>query len=214
MLTVENLSIHDNSGYSITELGICLPPGSLIILNNEDSELNKIFFNILSMKSKPICGEILFGDTPVEEDKDYLTSILHYTYENFAVHHMTLMDYLRITAEKHDTLLGVEAAIRYFQIESYLNSALRTLPEDIGSKAQLCTLLLIPKPIWFLENPFQYLEGQDIKLLANLIASRCNQHGIVIVSTDKTDIITPLQILDLKNFLSMNSLNMDSKLTA
>jgi heme exporter protein A len=198
MLTCFNLTFPCDPQTQCFGLGFSLLPGSLLIVSGPGKSQ---LLDIMAAGTKPHRGSVIFDGKLATRSKDYRASIHHIGPANSLNPDMTLAQNLIHAAKQNGEVELVDAAMRYFQLERWADVPFGTLRPESQRRAVLSRLLSMPRPIWLLEEPGHSLEEESKALLYALIANRCNQDGIVVMTTNNPGCITPAMQIDTADYL-------------
>lgn len=194
MLTCDNLSYK----HRFAGLGFSLVPGALLAIYGSDATG---LILLLAGQLRPSAGRILFEDAPITHNKEYRTLSL-YIPSTFAFGRWETVQKAvrRLTRAGGGAPELTEAALRYFGLTDVREQKCRALPVALQRRIVLTQLLTLPRPIWLLDYPEQGLDQEGLGMLDALIANRCNQDGIVVLSTVREGFMTPLPSLFMQDF--------------
>jgi len=68
---------------------------------------------------------------------------------------------------------------------------------DKKRKLRMLLLMLIDKPIWILDDPFNGLDEESIKKLTKIISMKRDQQGMIIIATHIMPMLTGLKEYNL-----------------
>ncbi len=89
-------------------------------------------------------------------------------------------------------------ALQRFELSTVSNRPIRTLSLGQQRRSALTKLMLIPKQIWILDEPFTNLDAHGIKLVEELLLEHRNRGGISLIATHQVLSITNIKSLQLK----------------
>ena len=96
---------------------------------------------------------------------------------------MSVMDNVAFWAEASGTPELTLAALRYFDLEDSAAMPVRELSAGWQQRVALTRLITMPAMLWLLDEPTANLDADGVGLLQSLMQSRCEQGGIILVST-------------------------------
>ena len=72
----------------------------------------------------------------------------------------------------------IDTAFYFFELDEIADRRFITLNQSQRQSVILSRLILDPKPIWYLNEPFQYLNKSIHKKFSDMIKVRSNEGGI------------------------------------
>lgn len=198
MLTCDTLGYKDR----FSGLGFSLTAGSLLAIYGKDATG---LIMLLAGKLRPTAGSITFEDIPITRSREYKELSLYVpTAFSFRFWDTVEKTVARLARKRRGAAELTEAALRYFGLTEVRHAKCSTLPPALQKRVILTQLLTLPRPIWLLDHPEQYLDAEGIGMLDALIANRCNQDGIVVITTEREEFMTPLPALRMEDFVPQN----------
>jgi heme exporter protein A len=89
---------------------------------------------------------------------------------------LTVKEHLHFFSLMHSGGDLSNAAIKFLELEEYINVSIGKLSSGIKRKVALSRLLICPKKIWIIDEADAYLDDNSCTILAQLIAKRV-EHG-------------------------------------
>ena len=96
-------------------------------------------------------------------------------------------------------LYGVAA--NYFGLETISNIQIKRLSRGWQQRVAISKLLIAPRKIWLLDEPFVNLDSDGKELLSTIIESRKQQKGLVILTGHSLPELTFDQTVDLEEYV-------------
>ncbi len=197
-LVVENLTCRRGLRTIFADLSFSLEGGKGLLLKGANGSGKTTLLRMLAGFIEPADGEVRLegGDEELE-----LAEQCHYVgHHNGIKHSFTVRENLEFLA----AYLGDEGAMqRYAEaLEIFNLNGLEDIPASIMSAGQkrrlgLARLVLVKRPVWFLDEPSVSLDVQSVEILAGVVTRHIEQGGLAIAATH-----VPLG-LDVKDELVM-----------
>jgi heme exporter protein A len=181
-LVVENLACRRGIRTVFSGIAVQLQKGEGLLLTGPNGSGKTTLLRMLAGFIEPAEGEIWLegGD-----DERELAEQCHYVgHHNGVKHSFTVAENLHFIAD----FLGsgdkkYDEAIEIFGLEG-----LEDIPAGLMSAGQkrrlgLARLVLVPRPIWFLDEPSVSLDVASVKVLAGVVSRHVKQGGMVIAAT-------------------------------
>lgn len=195
MLTLQSLSRQCNDRLILPDIAVTLLPGCLLRVEGASGSGKTLLLESIAGKQPCPPGSILFDNQETRGNKLFFGDITY-----LPEHYGDLT--LRWTVEKqlnHWAKQGerelLSPAIRFFQLEPWLKTPLRELSMGWRQRVRLARLILQPVTLWLLDRPFLYLDEAGRAMAETLLASRCQQNGIVLFSHDGGTRLNPHGVL-------------------
>lgn len=130
-------------------------------------------------------NSLAMTDTVKEISEDYKSYFkhIHYLGHNNAVDPLlTVRENLEFWAELNNLKEGIAPAIKFFKLENVLDTECKKLSAGWNRRIALARLMLRKSSLWILDEPFANLDEEVIDFTLKMIASFCDQGGMVILS--------------------------------
>ena len=209
-LICDGITLQRDGILFLENVGFCMLSGGIAIISGPSGSGKTSLLKVLAGMIKPTSGEIRFSMqntiSRIDRSADYNKQMVYLGHESGIKPRQKVFDHLRKTAHQHKTELMLEAAIRYLGLEHYLYTPKKRLSRGIEQRVSLAKLLLTPALLWMLDEPLNYLDPIEMKLLSGMIHSKLSSGGIVIMTTHHlppgfVQKETPVSQVDLKDFL-------------
>lgn len=201
MFTCENLAVKRNNKLIVSRLGFSLLDGACLIIKGHNGSGKTSVLKTLATIIKPQIGKTYLNSFDIEDVKDEYCYLVEYIgHEETLDEELSIIENLSLWAEIYNTNMIVPAAIRTFGLEEIADSQIKNLSQGTKRKVLFSKLLLSHAHIWLLDEPLVNLDNLGVETLHSIIAAKCSQGGIVIISTNQeTKLKTPL-ILEIEDF--------------
>ncbi|MFN7038722.1 MAG: heme ABC exporter ATP-binding protein CcmA [Alphaproteobacteria bacterium] len=197
MLTCNNITISYNEKKIFQNFGLTIYPNSLLLIRGANGSGKTSLLKVLAGLTMPADGEILCESVNIKYNfllyKDLINYIGH---SNAVKNRLTVIENIEFWANLYGHTELILAAINYFQLQDFLDAECEKLSAGYKQRVALCRLIIRPCKIWLLDEPETNLDQNGKKLLLNLISSRVEQGGIVIINTHNN--------IELSNILEVN----------
>jgi len=186
--TIRNITIFKNISITI------LPSAIIYLTGNEKSGKTSLLRMIAGIQS-PTNGRIYHRFV----NKPHCAYIGHELGVN---PQMTVFENLKFCSEIYDSLETLEASIHYFKLQNILDIKCYKLSKSELIKVSLSKLISCQSNIWLLDEVESNLDiDKETKdLLQNLILSKANSGGIVLITTKYGKSIESAQVLNILDY--------------
>lgn len=201
MLSFNQLTCTINGTPLFNNLSLTLLPFSITYLQGANGCGKTSLLRIIAGIQKPTKGHIYLGSRPgiVIDNikKPYCTYIGH----NFGLKsELTIFENLKFWSSIYNSLEALEASIHYFKLGDILSKKYYQLSAGNQKKVALSTLLSCQSDLWLLDEVESNLDQENRSLLHNLIISKANNGGIVLMTSHEQPAIKTAQILKLEDY--------------
>ncbi|MDC0857598.1 ATP-binding cassette domain-containing protein [Rickettsiales bacterium] len=183
MLTIDQFSLTINDR-NIKNLSCSLFQCSISNIVGLDNHFRNVFLKSLAGFNKSFSGRILIKQNDIKESKQEYFNDIHYidrTLHGFK-EHLTVLDNLKHWAIIYGNELLIDTAFYFFELDDIADRKFITLNPSQKQSVILSRLILDPKPIWYLNEPFHYLNKSIHKKLSDMMKVRSNEGGIIIMN--------------------------------
>ncbi|MBI1276097.1 heme ABC exporter ATP-binding protein CcmA [bacterium] len=183
MLTLNQLTIRRGGVQLVQDLGITLFPGALLLLRGPNGSGKTSLLKIIAGKLKPAEGTVEWNKTPVNKQSDYWRECQYLGHNNGMWPELTVEENLYYWAEAFDALPALPIAVHLWQLKAILHQPYKDLSQGWKRRVANARMLLSPGKCWLLDEPMANLDREGAYILETIIHSRCQQGGIVVVSS-------------------------------
>lgn len=201
MLTVENISFARNHKKIFSHLGFSVGLGSALVITGANgsgkSSLLRIIAGISKLtksffyeeldnegKAKLNQGKILWNSQDIEEFRAEFNSDIEYLGHKIALNgNLTVVENLGFYARLKNSEILIPAALKYFDLEQFVDCKVAKLSAGWQKKVFLAKLLCCPATVWLLDEPSNSLDIASKEKLFGLIDSKIKNSGLVIIAT-------------------------------
>jgi len=183
-LVVENLTCRRGQRTIFDDLSFSLAAGKGLLLTGANGSGKTTLLRMLAGFIEPAGGEVQLEGGDEERE---LAEQCHYIgHHNGIKHGFTVRENLEFLAE----FLGEETGMKHYEeaLEIFNLYDLQDIPAGIMSAGQkrrlgLARLVLIQRPVWFLDEPSVSLDVQSVEILAGVVSEHIRKGGLAIAAT-------------------------------
>jgi heme exporter protein A len=202
MLTIENFCLEQKSNKYIQDLSCSFFQCSITNIVGLDTNVRNLFLKSLAGFYKDFSGRVLIKQNDIRDSKQEYFNDIHYIDQNLHgfKEHLTVLDNLKHWAKIYGNELLIDTAFYFFELDDIADCRFVTLNQSQRQSVILSRLILDPKPIWYLNEPFQNLSKPLHKKLSDMIKVRSNEGGIVIMSQPDQQLEIANNKINLEDF--------------
>ena len=200
MIEVNNLSFARGNILIYKDINFKISPGELLLVRGENGVGKTTLLSNLVNFTEPLEGSITYDGSSID---NHIASdcFLYIGENNFAYDTLTLnqnIDYwLSVHNVNFDKSIKNKSVNFLFQ-ELNLDKKFYQLSFGQKKKLQLLLLMLVNKPVWVLDDPFNGLDMKSILKINHLFEKKLENKGIIIVTSHQNIILQNYKTLELK----------------
>ena len=185
MIEINNLSFARGNFLVFKDVAFTVNSGEILVLRGPNGKGKTTLLSIIIQLLDPLSGEIKYQGSKVDS---YIASqsFLYLGENHFAYDQLSLgqnIDYwLSIHNVNFDKTIR-DQSIRYLFGELNLDKKFYQLSFGQKKKLQLLLLMLVNKPIWILDDPFNGLDNDTIIKITTLLSKKLENKGIIIIAS-------------------------------
>ena len=201
MLTLSHVTQITNNKTLFTNLSVSITEKSIIYITGGNGSGKTTLLKIISGMKPPSKGMVLWDNQPITEIiDDYRRAITYIGHENACPNKLTVEEYLKYWSLQNHSQKAIDATIFYFNLEEILSSKYESLSKGMQRRLAISRLLLSNSLIWLLDEPFSNLDTYNRQLLGNILNSKLEEGGIVILTDNLNQKISGIHRLHIDNF--------------
>ena len=188
-LVAEDLACQRGDRLVFAGLSFCLPPGGALVLIGANGSGKTSLLRLLAGLIGPAAGRLAWGETPIVDDVAEHRARLHYVGHQDAVKpgltpRETLVFWAALRGrEVRPDAPMLAAALAAFALKPVADWPCRWLSAGQRRRLALTRLLVIPAPLWLLDEPFSALDDDNRVRLEQAIAVHRTTGGRVALAT-------------------------------
>ncbi len=190
MLTLSNISLNRAGRAIFSDVGITFGAG-IFTIKGENGSGKTTLLEIIAGILEPSSGSIEL------EEGESLSYIPHVPCVKPEV---SVYDNISHWANLSGNQILIPTAISYFELESYIDIECRKLSAGLMKRVDLARLIVENNKIWLLDEPSINLDSKITEKLRNLIATRADQQGTIIVATHDNDFLKVATEIGINDF--------------
>jgi len=191
MIEIRNLSFARGNDLIFKNISLEVKHGEMMVLKGANGQgKTTLLSNILNFLD-PLEGEIIYDGRVI----DNATSSKYFLYigeNNFAYDELSLNDNIKYWLAVHNVNFSQEVrdkSIKFLFDELNLNKKFYQLSYGQKKKLQLLLLMLVNKPVWILDDPFNGLDNKTIEKIIILLTKKLENNGLILISSHQ-DVLT------------------------
>ncbi len=191
MIEIRNLSFARGNDLIFKNISLEVKHGEMMVLKGANGQgKTTLLSNILNFLD-PLEGEIIY-DGRVIDNAISSKYFLYIGENNFAYDELSLNDNIKYWLAVHNVNFSQEVrdkSIKFLFDELNLNKKFYQLSYGQKKKLQLLLLMLVNKPVWILDDPFNGLDNKTIEKIIILLTKKLENNGLILISSHQ-DVLT------------------------
>ena len=192
MIEINNLSFARGNSLIFKDISFSVKPGQVMVIQGPNGKgKTTLLLNIIQLLD-PLNGDVKLNNKKLD-NQTASDCFLYLGENNFAYDQMTLSQNIDYWLSIHNVIFAkeiIKKSIKYLFGELNLNKKFYQLSFGQKKKLQLLLLMLVNKPFWILDDPFNGLDKNTIKKITTLLAKKVENKGSIIIASHQ-DLLIP-----------------------
>ncbi|MFL2534463.1 MAG: heme ABC exporter ATP-binding protein CcmA [Alphaproteobacteria bacterium] len=200
MIEIKNLSFARGNNLIFQNVSFKVKPNELMVLKGANGQGKTTLLSNIVNFLEPLEGEILYHGKSIDSHTAS-QCFLYIGENNFAYDNLSLNENIKYWLAVHNVNFSQEIrdkSIKFLFNELNLNLKFYQLSYGQKKKLQLLLLMLVNKPVWILDDPFNGLDKNTVKKITTLLSKKVENNGLIIISSHQDVFIPNHKIFQLK----------------
>ena len=198
MIEVSNLTFARGNFLIFKDVSFTVNSGEVMILKGPNGKGKTTLLSNITQLLDPLSGEVKYQGVRVDS---YISSkcFLYLGENHFAYDNLSLNQNIDYWLSIHNVTFNKsirDQSIKYLFDDLNLNKNFYQLSFGQKKKLQLLLLMLVNKPIWILDDPFNGLDNDTIIKITTLLSKKLENKGIIIIASHQ-NLAIPYRTYDL-----------------
>jgi len=185
MIEISNLSFARGNFLIFKDVSFAVNSGEVLIIRGPNGKGKTTLLSNIIQLLDPLSGEVTYQGIKVDS---YIASqsFLYLGENHFAFDQLSLNQNIDYWLSIHNVTFDKkirDKSIKYLFGELNLNKKFYQLSFGQKKKLQLLLLMLVNKPIWILDDPFNGLDNDTIIKITTLLSKKVENKGTIIVAS-------------------------------
>ena len=199
MLKISNLSFARGNKLVLKKINLSISHSEIVLIKGPNGSGKSTLLSCLANFIEPLEGTVhYYSDliNPTISSKNFI----FISEENYAFEDLSVLEnihyWLTINGVTPNDK-AINRSINFLYNELNINKKFLHLSFGQKRKLRMLLLMLIDKPIWILDDPFNGLDEESIKKLTKIISMKRDQQGMIIIATHIMPMLTGLKEYNL-----------------
>ncbi len=202
LLSCKNISCSRGQDVLLDNINLDIESGKPLIFTGSNGSGKTTLLKTIAGLIPPQKGAITWENINIKDCyKEYSENLEYVGHKTGLKNELTVEENLDFWAEIHNTKEAVVPAIMYFGLAEIFDVPVAKLSEGQKRRVSLARLLCCPSMIWLLDEPTVNLDEDGKNMLRNIIITRAEQGGIVIITTHADLNIPNARTIKLTDFI-------------
>ena len=185
MIEINNLSFARGNSLIYKNINFSLSEGELLLIKGANGAGKTTLLSNIVNFTDPLEGRINYNGSEVD---NHIASqyFLYIGETNFAYDSLTLNQNIEYWLSIHNVKFDKsvkDKSVNFFFQDLNLDKKFYQLSFGQKKKLQLLLLMLVSKPIWILDDPFNGLDNKSIINVHSLLKKKLENKGIIILTS-------------------------------
>ena len=197
MLNVSHLSFARGNKLVLKDINLSVTNSEVLLIKGSNGIGKSTFLSCIAGFLEPLEGTVEYFSKFIDPTIS-AKNFIFVGEENFAYEDLSILDNIYYWLSLNCVIpnqKSIHRSIEYLFGRIDVDKKFHRLSYGQKRKMRMLLLLLIDKPVWILDDPFNGLDDETISKLIKIISMKRDQHGTIIMATH----IIP-HIRDMKEF--------------
>jgi len=185
MLNVSHLSFARGNKLILKDINLSIHNSELLIIKGSNGIGKSTFLSCIAGFLEPLEGTVEYFSKSIDPTIS-AKNFIFVGEENFAYEDLSILDniyyWLSLNCVSPNQKL-IHRSMEYLFGRIDVNKKFHQLSYGQKRKMRMLLLLLINKPVWILDDPFNGLDDETISKLIKIISMKRDQHGMIIMAS-------------------------------
>ena len=158
--------------------------GETYLIKGSNGSGKTTLLRVLSSLIKNYNGTILFDDKDIKDDPKFFQKFSFIGQKNALKENLSVSKNLKLWEILFGKKIDVNLLLQKYNLNTVLDKDIGSLSDGQKKCLSLLKLKLFSVPIWYLDEPFVFLDSKNRSILVNEIESHNQSGGIAIITTN------------------------------
>jgi heme exporter protein A len=187
ILKAHELACRRGGEWLFADMSFEIYPGQLVWLQGQNGRGKTSLLRLLVGLAEPDRGTLSWHGEPLREAPDFKENLVYIGHTNGLKDDLTVTESLQFLARLHnrdDSPLSVSSALHTLAMQHRAQVLVRTLSQGQRRRVALARLALERRPsLWVLDEPFDALDAEGIRVVNRLLLAHTARGGCVFLTS-------------------------------
>ena len=183
-LTIKNLACKRGSNLVFEKISFEIKSGQTFLIKGSNGSGKTSLIRTIAGFIKPHEGEVFFDSGNDNENFQFIGE------KNALKDNLSVKNNIILWSLLFNVSIDIDDFLKIFKLNSFINQDVATLSDGQKKRLSLSRIFLSNKPVWLLDEPYVFLDEQNIIDLNNKIL-KFNQEGGIVILTSNIEIDFP-----------------------
>ncbi len=183
-LKIEDLTCYRGENLVLKDLNTKLKSGETLVIRGSNGSGKTTLLRVLSNFIKSYNGTIFFNDKNVLEDTNYRHSFNFVGQKNSLKDNLSVKNNLKLWEIIYQKNISYSKILEDFNMSHLVERDVGSLSDGQKKCISLLRLNFTESKIWYLDEPFVFLDEENSQILIQKIKNFNTNNGIVIITSN------------------------------
>lgn len=183
-LTITNLACKRGSNLVFDNLSFEIKSGETFLIKGSNGSGKTSLMRTMAGFIKPYEGKIFIDNEQLNADKNDKEKFQFIGEKSALKNNLSVKNNITLWSLLFNTSVNVDDLLKVFNLNSFINSDVATLSDGQKKRLSLSKLFLDNRSVWLLDEPYVFLDEENIADLNNKILKFNERSGIVIITSN------------------------------
>ena len=183
-LTITNLACKRGSNLVFDNLSFEIKSGETFLIKGSNGSGKTSLMRTMAGFIKPYEGKIFIDNEQLNADRNDKEKFQFIGEKSALKNNLSVKNNITLWSLLFNTSVNVDDLLKVFNLNSFINSDVATLSDGQKKRLSLSKLFLDNRSVWLLDEPYVFLDEENIADLNNKILKFNERNGIVIITSN------------------------------
>ena len=183
-LTITNLACKRGSNLVFDNLSFEIKSGETFLIKGSNGSGKTSLMRTMAGFIKPYEGKIFIDNEQLNADRNDKEKFQFIGEKSALMNNLSVKNNITLWSLLFNTSVNVDDLLKVFNLNSFINSDVATLSDGQKKRLSLSKLFLDNRSVWLLDEPYVFLDEENIADLNNKILKFNERSGIVIITSN------------------------------
>ena len=183
-LSINELKCFRGESLVLNGITAVINEGETYLIKGSNGSGKTTLLRVLSSLIKNYSGAIFFDDKNIKDDFKFFQKFNFISQKNALKDNLSVSKNLKLWEILFGKKIDINLLLQKYNLNTILDKDVGSLSDGQKKCLSLLKLKLCSVPIWYLDEPFVFLDSDNRSILVNEIESHNQSGGIAIITTN------------------------------